>query len=72
MCALWTFKQKLALKMRVRYGISIVFILMSSYKTLSGYAIHVVILHFYISIYRSISLYLQVVYVLNFYGLIIT
>ena len=56
--------------MRVRYGISIVFILMSSYKTLSGYAIHVVILHFYITIY--ISLYLQVVYALNFYGLIIT
>ena len=38
-CAFWTFKQWLAFKMWVRYGISIVFPLPYSYKALSGYAI---------------------------------
>ena len=34
---LWTIKRWLALKLRVRYGISIVLLLTSSYKALSGY-----------------------------------
>ena len=34
---LWTFKQGLALKLGVLYGISIVLLLMSSHKALSGY-----------------------------------
>ena len=36
---LWTFKQWLALKMRVRYGISILQLLTVSYKAFSGYAL---------------------------------
>ena len=40
-CTLWTFKQWLALKMRVHYGMSIVLLLTSSNKTFSGYVLNI-------------------------------